>query len=100
MYSELLEFSIPFSQGILSMVTETILPRIVRGVTDELKKELQYVEWYSFTTDIWSTEVSNDCLLSLTVLCPYTAAYYTRWCFLSKSYQRFLSHLPKYCRSF
>ena len=48
-------------------VTETILPRIVRGVTDELKKELQFVEWYSFTTDIWSTEVSNDCLLSLTV---------------------------------
>jgi len=48
-------------------VTETILPRIMRGVTDEVKKELQCVEWYSFTTDIWSTEVSSDCLLSLTV---------------------------------
>ena len=48
-------------------VTETILPRVTRGVTDEVKKELQSVEWYSFTTYIWSTEVSSDCLLSLTV---------------------------------
>ena len=48
-------------------VTETVLPRIVKGVTDEVRKEVQCVEWYSFSTDIWSTEVSSDCLLSLTV---------------------------------
>ena len=30
-------------------------------------KELNSVQWYSFTTDIWSTEVSNDSLLSFTV---------------------------------
>ena len=39
----------------------------MKGVTDEVRKDLQCVEWYSFTTDIWSTEVSSDCLLSLTV---------------------------------
>ena len=48
-------------------ITETILPRIVKGVKDEVRKQLQSVERYSFTTDLWSTEVSNDCLLSLTV---------------------------------
>ena len=36
-------------------ISETILPRIMRGVMDEVKKELQCVEWYSFTTNIWST---------------------------------------------
>jgi len=48
-------------------ISETILPQIVRGDTDEMKKELQCMEWYSFTTNIWCTEVSNDCLLSLTM---------------------------------
>jgi len=48
-------------------ITETILPRIVKGVKDEVRKQLQSVEWYSFTTDIWNTEVSSDCLLSLTM---------------------------------
>ena len=37
-------------------ITKTTLPRIVKGFTDEVRKELQCVEWYSFTTDIWSTE--------------------------------------------
>ena len=31
-----------------------------------MKKELAGILWFSFTTDIWSTEVSNDSLLSLT----------------------------------
>lgn len=47
-------------------ITEVILPRIHQGVTTEMKKELAGVLWFSFTTDIWSTEVSNDSLLSLT----------------------------------
>ena len=48
-------------------MTEVILPRIMDGVATEVKKELRSAQWYSFTTDIWSTEVSNDCLLSFTV---------------------------------
>ena len=39
----------------------------MNGVATEVKKELSSAQWYSFTTDIWSTEVSNDCLLSFTV---------------------------------
>lgn len=31
-----------------------------------MKKEIAGILWFSFTTDIWSTEVSNDSLLSLT----------------------------------
>ena len=48
-------------------ITDVILPRIMNGITMEVKKELSSVQWYSFTTDIWSTKVSNDCLLSFTV---------------------------------
>ena len=33
----------------------------------EVKEEFSFVRWHGFTTDIWSTEVSNDCLLSFTV---------------------------------
>ena len=47
-------------------ITEVILPRIHAGVTAAVKKELAGIPWFSFTTDIWSTEVSNDSLLSLT----------------------------------
>ena len=48
-------------------MTEVILPRIMDGVATEVRKELSSAQWYSFTTYIWSTEVSNDCLLSFTV---------------------------------
>ena len=48
-------------------ITYVILPRIMNGIKMEVKKELSSVQWYSFTTDIWSTEVSSDCLLSFTV---------------------------------
>lgn len=30
-----------------------------------MRSEMAGVEWFSFTTDIWSTEVSTDALLSL-----------------------------------
>ena len=36
------------------------------GVTAEVRKAIGGVQWFSFTTDIWSTDVSNDSLLSLT----------------------------------
>ena len=48
-------------------ITDVILPQIMNGTASEVKKELSSAQWYSFTRDIWSTEVSNDCLLSFTV---------------------------------
>ena len=48
-------------------VTETVLPRIMAGVTACVKLEISNVQWFSFTTDIWSTEISRHSLLSLTV---------------------------------
>ena len=49
-------------------ITEVVIPRIVEGITVELHKQLGTAAWLSFTTDIWSTDVSSDCLLSLTSL--------------------------------
>ena len=48
-------------------ITDVVLPSIMKGVTAEVEKELSSVQWYSFTTDIWSTEVRNDSLLSFTI---------------------------------
>ena len=36
-------------------------------VATEVKKELSSAQWYSLYHRHWSTEVSNDCLLSFTV---------------------------------
>ena len=47
-------------------VTETILLKLKDEITAKLKVELAGVEYFSFTIDIWSTDVSNDSLLSLT----------------------------------
>ncbi|XP_065895673.1 zinc finger BED domain-containing protein 4-like [Dysidea avara] len=47
-------------------VTEVVIPRIAVGLTNEVQKLLKKVVWFSFTTDIWSTDVSSDSLLSLT----------------------------------
>ena len=44
--------------------TETVLPQIHQGITAESKKEIAGISWFSFTTDIWSKEVSNDSLVS------------------------------------
>ena len=46
--------------------TENILPRIHTGVKLEVHSLLSSVSFFSFTTDIWSTNVNNDSLLSLT----------------------------------
>ena len=48
-------------------IKDIILPRAMNGITMKVKKELSSAQWYSFTTNIWSTEVSHDCLLSFTV---------------------------------
>ena len=47
-------------------MTETVLPRIMAGVTAFVKLEIANVKWFSFTTDIWSTDISSNSLLSLT----------------------------------
>lgn len=48
-------------------ITEVVIPRIVGGLTIEVHKQLSSATWLSFTTDVWSSAVSSDCLLSLTV---------------------------------
>jgi len=48
-------------------ITDVVLLSIMKGVTAGVAKELTSVQWYSFTTDIWSTEVRNDSLHSFTV---------------------------------
>ena len=47
-------------------MTETVLPRIMAGITACVKLEMANVKWFSFTTDIWSTDISSHSLLSLT----------------------------------
>ena len=47
-------------------MTETVLPRIMAGVKACVKLEIFIVQWFSFTTDIWSTVISSHSLLSLT----------------------------------
>ena len=45
---------------------ETILPRMVASVHDGINTKLHDDKHFSFTTDIWSTNVSSDLLLSYT----------------------------------
>ena len=49
-------------------VTETILHKIYTGIKEELHKLVHApgVEYYSFTTDVWSTNVASHSRLSLT----------------------------------
>ena len=54
--------------------TDTVLPKIYEGV--KVVKEVDKADWLSFTTDIWSTDISNESLLSLTT------------CWLSESFEK------------
>ena len=56
--------------------TNTVLPKIYEGVKAEVVKEVDKAVWLSFTTDIWSTDISNESLLSLTT------------CWLSESFEK------------
>ena len=47
-------------------ITDTVLPQIHTRVMSKVKDELAEAKWISCTSDIWSTEVSNDSLISLT----------------------------------
>ena len=47
-------------------ITDTVLPRIHSDVLEKVKNELEEARWISCTSDIWSTEVSHDSLISLT----------------------------------
>ena len=57
-----LRYSVPSRK----YVTEVVIPRIAVGLMNEVQKLLKEVVWFSFTTDIWSTGVSSNSLLSLT----------------------------------
>ena len=45
---------------------ETVIPGIVKTVEAKIKTKLEGVNYISFTTDVWSSEVNSDSLLSLT----------------------------------
>ena len=45
---------------------ETVIQGIVRTIEAKIKTKLQGVNYISFTTDIWSSEVNSDSLLSFT----------------------------------
>ena len=49
-------------------ITDTVLPQIHKGIISKVEAELSLtnVESFSFTTDIWSSEISNDSMISLT----------------------------------
>ena len=47
-------------------ITETVLPQIHSRVMSRIKDEILEARRISCTSDIWSTEVSNDSLISLT----------------------------------
>ena len=46
--------------------TETVIPTIVVWMVQTIKANLKSVSYLSFTTDVWSSNVSSDSLLSLT----------------------------------
>ena len=46
-------------------IMETVLPRIVDSVTAEVRKAIAGVPWFSFTTDVWSTDVTTPSSASL-----------------------------------
>lgn len=48
-------------------ITETVIPKLKDDVTSKVKAAITGVEFFSFTTDIWSTDISHDSLISLTV---------------------------------
>ena len=45
---------------------ETVIPGIVKTLEAKIKTKLQGVNYISFTTDIWSSEVNSDSLLNFT----------------------------------
>ena len=47
-------------------MTENIIPRIHDGIVSKVKEKISNIKWFSFTTDIWSTEVSEESMISLT----------------------------------
>ena len=47
-------------------ITDKALPDIASDVKAKVEMTMNGVQWFSFTSDIWSTGISNDSLLSLT----------------------------------
>lgn len=47
-------------------ITENVLSRIQTGIMTQMRSQTSDVQWVSFTTDIWTTNVSNQSMISLT----------------------------------
>ena len=47
-------------------ITENILPHIHSGIMTQVQSQTAGAEWFSFTSDIWTTNVSNKSMISLT----------------------------------
>ncbi len=47
-------------------MTDKILPEIHYRIMLKVKDELSEAKWISCTSDIWSTEINNESLISLT----------------------------------
>ena len=45
---------------------EVVIPSIVRMMRERIKKKLEVMQYVSLTTDIWSSDVNSDSLLSVT----------------------------------
>ena len=59
----------PWSQGIKYLVKDIfvkVIPSIVDKMIRVIRSKLEVVKYLSFTTDVWSLNVSSDSLLSLT----------------------------------
>ena len=50
-------------------LTDQVISEIVADVKAKVKYDIKNACWLRFTSGVWSTEVSNDSLLSLTALC-------------------------------
>ena len=59
-------------------MTEKVIPELKNEITPKIKAELDGVDFVSFTTNTWNTDVSHDSLLSLT-------AHWITSCFVKKS---------------
>ena len=46
--------------------TDTVLTWIHKGIVSKVEEQIAKVDLFSFMTDIWSTEVSNYSMISLT----------------------------------
>ncbi|XP_003389647.1 PREDICTED: zinc finger BED domain-containing protein 4-like [Amphimedon queenslandica] len=69
-------------------MTDTVIPRVYSEVHMKVAKEISEAKWVSCTSDIWSTNISNESLISL------TAHWLSPISFDRKSIMLNASHIP------